>query len=55
MKTSSRLNGNREPIRAREGEILNIIGIAVKRKKAKHACMDELKNMKNRPIILIGG
>ncbi|OQE24216.1 hypothetical protein PENFLA_c010G02290 [Penicillium flavigenum] len=42
---------------ASEGEhgILDIIGLAVKRKKEKHAGMDELKNMKNRPMILIGG
>ncbi|KAF9885951.1 hypothetical protein FE257_012241 [Aspergillus nanangensis] len=39
----------------REKELLDIIGIAVKRKKAKHAGMGELKDMKNRPMILIGG
>ncbi|PYH49380.1 molybdopterin cofactor [Aspergillus saccharolyticus JOP 1030-1] len=37
----------------REQELLNIIGMAVKRKKAKHAGMGELENMKNRPMILI--
>ncbi|EEH09619.1 molybdopterin cofactor biosynthetic protein [Histoplasma capsulatum G186AR] len=40
-------------VNERERELLNIIGIAVKRKKAKHAGMGELKNMKNRPMILI--
>ena len=35
--------------------LLEIIGAAVKRKKAKHAGMGELENMKNRPMILIGG
>lgn len=42
-------------VNERERELLNIIGMAVKRKKAKHAGMGELKNMKNRPMILIGG
>ncbi|CAI7606756.1 unnamed protein product [Penicillium crustosum] len=46
---------NRGLASEREREILDIIGMAVKRKKAKHAGMDELKNMKNRPMILIGG
>ncbi|KAI9842707.1 MAG: hypothetical protein M1837_006992 [Sclerophora amabilis] len=35
-------------------ELLEVIGLAVKRKKAKHAGMGELENMKNRPMILIG-
>lgn len=39
----------------RERELLDIIGTAVKRKKEKHAGMGELENMKNRPMILIGG
>ncbi|KAI4128862.1 MAG: hypothetical protein LQ347_004010 [Umbilicaria vellea] len=39
----------------RERELLDIIGMAVKRKKEKHAGMGELENMKNRPMILIGG
>jgi len=39
----------------RERELLDIIGAAVKRKKEKHAGMGELENMKNRPMILIGG
>jgi cyclic pyranopterin phosphate synthase len=39
----------------KEAQLLDIIGIAVKRKKEKHAGMGELKNMKNRPMILIGG
>jgi cyclic pyranopterin phosphate synthase len=38
-----------------ERELLDVIGMAVSRKKAKHAGMGELKNMKNRPMILIGG
>ncbi|KAH0541539.1 hypothetical protein FGG08_004014 [Glutinoglossum americanum] len=40
--------------RERERELLEVIGMAVKRKKAKHAGMGELENMKNRPMILIG-
>lgn len=38
-----------------QDELLNIIGMAVKRKKAKHAGIGELEHMKNRPMILIGG
>ncbi|KAI1812676.1 molybdenum cofactor biosynthesis prote [Poronia punctata] len=36
-----------------EEELLNVIGLAVKRKKAKHAGIGELEHMKNRPMILI--
>lgn len=36
-------------------ELLDVIGAAVKRKKARHAGMGELEHMKNRPMILIGG
>lgn len=39
----------------REAELLDVIGMAVKRKKEKHAGMGRLENMKNRPMILIGG
>ncbi|TDZ49898.1 Molybdenum cofactor biosynthesis protein 1 [Colletotrichum trifolii] len=38
-----------------EAELLNVIGMAVKRKKEKHAGIGELEHMKNRPMILIGG
>ena len=38
-----------------ERELLDVIGMAVKRKKEKHAGMGELEHMKNRPMILIGG
>ena len=38
-----------------EEELKEIIGAAVKRKKARHAGMTNLANMKNRPMILIGG
>ncbi|EAA26553.2 molybdenum cofactor biosynthesis protein 1 B [Neurospora crassa] len=34
-------------------ELLNVIGMAVKNKKEKHAGIGELENMKNRPMILI--
>ncbi|KAI9721801.1 MAG: hypothetical protein M1812_002136 [Candelaria pacifica] len=37
----------------REAELLDVIGMAVKRKKEKHAGMGQLENMKNRPMILI--
>ncbi|KAL7927770.1 hypothetical protein ACQKWADRAFT_277769 [Trichoderma austrokoningii] len=36
-----------------EAELLDIIGMAVKRKKAKHAGIGQLEHMKNRPMILI--
>lgn len=36
-------------------QLLDIIGMAVKRKKARHAGIGELEHMKNRPMILIGG
>lgn len=39
----------------REQELLQVIGAAVKRKAEKHADMGDLKNMQNRPMILIGG
>ncbi|KAK1139371.1 hypothetical protein N8T08_000822 [Aspergillus melleus] len=40
-------------VNQREQELLDIIGMAVKRKKAKHAGIGKLENMKNRPMILI--
>ena len=40
---------------SQEARLLDVIGMAVKRKKEKHAGMGELENMKNRPMILIGG
>lgn len=36
-------------------ELLSIIGSAVMRKKFKHAGIEELSTLKNRPMILIGG
>lgn len=36
-------------------QLLGVIGSAVKRKKEKHAGIGQLENMKNRPMILIGG
>lgn len=40
---------------SKERHLLDVIGAAVKRKAEKHAGMGELENMKNRPMILIGG
>jgi len=48
----------REPLRnpnVSENDIKVLIGSAVQRKKAKHAGMLNIANMKNRPMILIGG
>ena len=39
----------------RQARLLDVIGLAVKRKKAKHDGMGELKDMRNRPMMLIGG
>lgn len=44
-----------ENLLPREQKLLDVIGLAVKRKKAKHAGIGKLENMKNRPMILIGG
>lgn len=54
-RASAKAEQEGDAVSAREQELLDIIGAAVKRKKAKHAGMGELKNMKNRPMILIGG
>lgn len=52
-------NGNKDQglstLNEREQELLDVIGVAVKGKKARHAGMTELKDMRNRPMILIGG
>jgi cyclic pyranopterin phosphate synthase len=57
METKQGLAGQSIPPRSasNEQELLNVIGLAVKGKKAKHAGIDELEHMKNRPMILIGG
>lgn len=39
----------------RESRLLEVIGMAVKNKKEKHAGIGELEHMENRPMILIGG
>ncbi|KAJ3567711.1 hypothetical protein NPX13_g6675 [Xylaria arbuscula] len=47
-------DGSTQPsLSPNEEELLNVIGMAVKRKKAKHAGIGELEHMKNRPMILI--
>ncbi|KAJ5671255.1 hypothetical protein N7507_000382 [Penicillium longicatenatum] len=55
VQDAARLSDEGGLIPEREREILDIIGLAVKRKKEKHAGMGQLENMKNRPMILIGG
>lgn len=52
-----RKGGNIEPLgySGQGMELLDVIGLAVKRKKERHAGMGQLENMKNRPMILIGG
>lgn len=40
---------------APEDHLLKVIGAAVKRKKEQHADLDQLANLQNRPMILIGG
>ncbi|KAL8817422.1 MAG: hypothetical protein Q9223_003738 [Gallowayella weberi] len=57
MNKRQGINGSAEPIHRSEREVrlLEVIGLAVKRKKERHAGMGQLENMKNRPMILIGG
>lgn len=55
VQTAARASDEGSPVNPREQELLDIIGMAVKRKKAKHAGIGQLENMKNRPMILIGG
>ena len=38
-----------------ERELLKVIGLAVKRKREKHAGLGILEHLQNRPMILIGG
>ena len=47
--------GQQRDMAPNEAELLNVIGMAVQRKKAKHAGIGQLEHMKNRPMILIGG
>ena len=54
-RMAARIHGEGGLVNERERVLLDVIGMAVKRKKAKHAGMGELENMKNRPMILIGG
>ncbi|KAK4969191.1 hypothetical protein LTR42_009470 [Elasticomyces elasticus] len=49
------LSGGEEGWISKERQLLEFIGAAVKRKKERHAGMGELENMRNRPMILIGG
>ncbi|KAL4993103.1 hypothetical protein BDV10DRAFT_179662 [Aspergillus recurvatus] len=55
IRTAALIHDEGGLVNEREKEVLDVIGMAVKRKKAKHAGMGELENMKNRPMILIGG
>lgn len=55
VQTAARASDEGSLVNPREQELLDIIGMAVKRKKAKHAGIGQLENMKNRPMILIGG
>ncbi|KAK4083519.1 uncharacterized protein Triagg1_1181 [Trichoderma aggressivum f. europaeum] len=55
MNRRQGLAGNELPlgVAPNEAELLDVIRIAVKGKKAKHAGLGELEHMKNRPMILI--
>ena len=56
MQAVKRLEMDRRVLgEEQERELLDVIGMAVKRKKERHAGMGQLENMKNRPMILIGG
>ncbi|KAL1988812.1 hypothetical protein VTN96DRAFT_7696 [Rasamsonia emersonii] len=52
-RKAARIHDEGGTVGERERELLNVIGLAVKRKKAKHAGMGELEKMRNRPMILI--
>lgn len=54
-RRASHIGEEGEAMNEKERELLDVIGLAVKRKKARHAGMGTLENMKNRPMILIGG
>ncbi|OAP64380.1 molybdenum cofactor biosynthesis protein A [Fonsecaea erecta] len=54
MDRRERLSGAEAVVMSeKEARLLDVIGMAVKRKKEKHAGIGELENMKNRPMILI--
>ena len=56
MEALKRLETEGNPLgEERQRGLLDVIGMAVKRKKERHAGMGQLENMKNRPMILIGG
>jgi molybdenum cofactor biosynthesis enzyme MoaA len=40
---------------ASDAELLQVIGVAVRGKAEKHAFMDDIDVVTNRPMILIGG
>ncbi|KAL8670166.1 MAG: hypothetical protein Q9168_005280 [Polycauliona sp. 1 TL-2023] len=54
LKHSRGLGGDADHHSEHELRLLEVIGLAVKRKKERHAGMGQLENMKNRPMILIG-
>jgi GTP 3',8-cyclase len=54
-RRAARIHDEGEVVSDRERQLLDVIGMTVKRKKAKHAGIGELEKMKNRPMILIGG
>ncbi len=47
----------RDPMRqgATDAQLMQIVGRAVQGKRAKHAGMEEIDTVTNRPMILIGG
>ncbi|KAK2751053.1 hypothetical protein FQN57_000128 [Myotisia sp. PD_48] len=52
-RNTAKLGYTDDLVNEREKELLAVIGAAVQRKKAKHAGIGVLENMKNRPMILI--
>jgi GTP 3',8-cyclase len=48
-------DGTQLDIGQNQQRLLDVIGTAVKRKKARHAGIGQLEHMENRPMILIGG
>jgi GTP 3',8-cyclase len=55
LETGLAPGGRQFNLREKEQDLLEVIGMAVKRKKARHAGIGRLEHMENRPMILIGG
>ncbi|KFY71262.1 hypothetical protein V499_08554 [Pseudogymnoascus sp. VKM F-103] len=55
LTAGARPGGRQAYLRENKQRLLDVIGMAVHRKKARHAGIGQLEHMDNRPMILIGG